>query len=591
MTTATLTTLDLLAEKGIFPDRTNHQNPKDTYLFRCPLPGHQDNNPSFSVHSDQVQWKCFPCGAGGRQGKLLELMIGPDRYAPSPKVTSPSKLFRTRDNSQKPKTRLPLQGCTLAQLAEQKAIPIEAMKAAGWYDTDWHHTPAVAIPYKDGGLRYRGGLDARDRFRWAKGSKPWLYGLEQLDKIRAGGKAILVEGETDTLSGQIMGLPVLGVPGADTWKPEWAILLAGLEVLVWREPDTGGTTLLKNVAESFDDILVIEPPPGIKDLNSLLDQCGSSGAAREFFDDLVTEGAYYYAGDDPPEPEKPSNNLGSVPIREGTPNKITSLIGTFGNSLKHRKDKSAEIAALAWPDPAGCKPTLVGRLTISDGVAKARNLVGNTWSNPFNAQRHRRAKYESILPRLDLGGPYYFREFAADDCSDAQHESLTTRIDRAGGQYLRFNHIHSRHSYTYLSDLPGEDWQPIGNLSDWLIDALTNCQAPEYQPGQKPPGRYRPVIGSRSWTTERTSTSPESTTTLTVAVAPKGIDFKHLLAVLSVQFALEAQFQPANNPIQVGPAVTFRVADLRHAEDIALAAGMTLKAIGKKKPVGEKVYI
>lgn len=71
------TTLELLADRSIFPDVENSRSIKDRYKFRCPLPGHGgDTDPSFWVHSDGIRWKCFPCGEGGGPGKLIELLDG-----------------------------------------------------------------------------------------------------------------------------------------------------------------------------------------------------------------------------------------------------------------------------------------------------------------------------------------------------------------------------------------------------------------------------------------------------------------------------------------------------------------------------------
>lgn len=32
---------------------------------RCPLPGHEDTNPSFSIYQNGTRWKCFACNEGG----------------------------------------------------------------------------------------------------------------------------------------------------------------------------------------------------------------------------------------------------------------------------------------------------------------------------------------------------------------------------------------------------------------------------------------------------------------------------------------------------------------------------------------------
>lgn len=59
------TTLDVLADRGIFQAKENLYSVKSRYHFLCPLPGHaHDVHPSFTVHADGNQWYCFPCGMG-----------------------------------------------------------------------------------------------------------------------------------------------------------------------------------------------------------------------------------------------------------------------------------------------------------------------------------------------------------------------------------------------------------------------------------------------------------------------------------------------------------------------------------------------
>ncbi|MGI9038094.1 MAG: DUF3631 domain-containing protein [Gemmatimonadota bacterium] len=62
---------------------------------------------------------------------------------------------------------------------------------------------------------------------------------------------MLVEGESDCHVLWHYGLPALGVPGAGTWKDEWASAFDGIDVIyVVIEPDRGGEALLQKLAES-----------------------------------------------------------------------------------------------------------------------------------------------------------------------------------------------------------------------------------------------------------------------------------------------------------------------------------------------------
>jgi hypothetical protein len=90
-----------------------------------------------------------------------------------------------------------------------------------------------------------------ERFRWRKGSKPSLYGLWRLDHARDEGHIFLVEGESDAQTLWHHGLPALGVPGAGTWRGEWAERLEGVEkVYAVVEPDGGGEAFWQRLAAS-----------------------------------------------------------------------------------------------------------------------------------------------------------------------------------------------------------------------------------------------------------------------------------------------------------------------------------------------------
>ena len=91
-----------------------------------------------------------------------------------------------------------------------------------------------------------------DRFRWRTGSKAGLYGHWRLESVRKAGYVVLVEGESDAQTLWHHGIPALGVPGAGTWRSEWAAHLGGLvKIYAVIEPDGGG--------EAFRDKLATTP--------------------------------------------------------------------------------------------------------------------------------------------------------------------------------------------------------------------------------------------------------------------------------------------------------------------------------------------
>ena len=163
-------------------------------------------------------------------------------------------------------------GLTLSEYAEAKALPIAFLKGLGLSELCYQGECAVRIPYCDEAgveiaVRFRLALKGDRRFRWRRGSHVALYGLPRLALAREVGYILLVEGESDAQTLWYYDLPALGVPGASTWRPDWAAYLKGLKVYVWCEPDVGGDTLLKRVGQSLPDAYVLIPPHGLKDVS------------------------------------------------------------------------------------------------------------------------------------------------------------------------------------------------------------------------------------------------------------------------------------------------------------------------------------
>ncbi|MGH9319667.1 MAG: hypothetical protein ACRD3V_07230 [Vicinamibacteria bacterium] len=129
----------------------------------------------------------------------------------------------------------------------------------------------VEVPYKNAGghvvaIRRRHALKGPRRFTWRPGDKPILYGRTYLRRFRECGFATLVEGESDCHVLWSHRFPALGLPGATTWKDEWATGLEGLRIFVVQEPDQGGETLVAKLARSpLADRLRVVRLEGAKD--------------------------------------------------------------------------------------------------------------------------------------------------------------------------------------------------------------------------------------------------------------------------------------------------------------------------------------
>ncbi len=161
-----------------------------------------------------------------------------------------------RDNTATP------QRCTLEGYAKTKKLPVEYPKKLGLRDAKYQGSQALRIPNyspedSETAVRYRLALEKSSegdlRFKWRSGSKTSLYGLERLEEARKAGYVVLVEGESDAQTLWLHGVPALGIPGVDTWKPPWAEHLYGVErVYAVVEPDVGGETLKRKLSATPD---------------------------------------------------------------------------------------------------------------------------------------------------------------------------------------------------------------------------------------------------------------------------------------------------------------------------------------------------
>jgi hypothetical protein len=149
----------------------------------------------------------------------------------------------------------PSSGCTLAEYAEAKRLPLDFLKLLRLSDCSYLGSPAVRIPYlaadgQESAVRFRIGLSGEDRFRWRSGSRPTLYGLNRLDPSK--GFVVLVEGESDAHTLWSERFPALGLPGAASWREERdAPALDEFPIVyVVVEPDRGGEAVERWLSRS-----------------------------------------------------------------------------------------------------------------------------------------------------------------------------------------------------------------------------------------------------------------------------------------------------------------------------------------------------
>lgn len=264
----------MIGPRGLYPrpiekvlDRLDGVEEHGTY-WKALCPNHGDRDPSLSISEGDDGRVLLKCHAGCETAEIVDTLglAMPDLFE------SRNGRMRGEGGSSSPsKTTATLQPCNLGNYARAKGLPVDFLKGSGLSDFTYMGEPAVRIPYRnlDGSetaIRFRTALakteDRDDRFRWRKGDKAMLYGLERLEGIKAAGYVILVEGESDAQTLWYHGFPALGIPGANNWKPQWAEHLDGLtRIYVVKEPDEAGETLVETLAVSetiSDRLYVVE---------------------------------------------------------------------------------------------------------------------------------------------------------------------------------------------------------------------------------------------------------------------------------------------------------------------------------------------
>jgi len=136
----------------------------------------------------------------------------------------------------------------------------------------------LSIPYitKTGvvDLRFRSLNPAVEpKYMGITGQETKMYNV--LDIERAGDWIGVCEGELDTITLSVcVGIPCIGVPGANSWKKHYTRLLADFErVFVFADGDQPGTEFARSLARELP-VTIVQLPDG-EDVNSAYVKYGS----------------------------------------------------------------------------------------------------------------------------------------------------------------------------------------------------------------------------------------------------------------------------------------------------------------------------
>jgi hypothetical protein len=227
-------------------DRVKRQGPG--WVSRCP--GHEDRTPSLAIGERDDGAVLLHCHAGCTVDAILASIGLEMRDLFPPKEGGG---FDTNSVLHATVQHMRPGGCTRADYAIAKRLPVEFLRSLGLAEISYVKEPAVRIPYltEDGvedAVRFRVSLNGGDKFRWKAGTKARgkLYGLSRLVRARELGYTLLVEGESDAQTAWLHERPAVALPGAAMWaEPVNARQLDGLDAIyVLIEPDKGGEAML-----------------------------------------------------------------------------------------------------------------------------------------------------------------------------------------------------------------------------------------------------------------------------------------------------------------------------------------------------------
>jgi putative DNA primase/helicase len=235
----------------------------DNALARCVF--HDDHNPSLSVNLKDGRFKCFACEAAGDVFHFYQQRHGCDFKAALAALAAQAGV------EAEPKTEF--LSLTLEEFARAKRLPREFLEKMGVGEhRSRGGTLAVAFPYPDPdgkiqAVRLRYGSPKPNKFRYRRGDKAQLYGLQWLAGIRKAGWCLLVEGESDALTCWFHKIPALGIPGKENFKACKILEDETVVFYLWQEPDAD--KLPGKVAAILPEVRVIPAPPAGKDLSEL----------------------------------------------------------------------------------------------------------------------------------------------------------------------------------------------------------------------------------------------------------------------------------------------------------------------------------
>lgn len=139
------------------------------------------------------------------------------------------------------------------------------------------HEGWISIPYLTAmnncvGFKFRRIDDAKPKYGSPTGQKAHLYNV--VDTTILSPYIVVCEGELDTvITSGVLGIPAVGVPGVQAWKPHFSKLLNGYETVfivgdndIKEDGSNPGAEFSKRVQQEVLNGTIVTLPPGM-DIN------------------------------------------------------------------------------------------------------------------------------------------------------------------------------------------------------------------------------------------------------------------------------------------------------------------------------------
>lgn len=179
------------------------------------------------------------------------------------------------------KYRESLPGSPGEEYLDSRGIPTGTTFGLGYVDEPLPghemYRGCLAIPYlrwsqwrkwSVASIRFRRLDGGNPKYMTMPGDKPRLYNTHALTRYSK--DMAITEGEIDAVTAELAGIPTVGVPGAQMWKPYFRELFMGYRnVNILADGDEPGMEFAKQVAKTLPNARIIPMPDG-EDVNSLV---------------------------------------------------------------------------------------------------------------------------------------------------------------------------------------------------------------------------------------------------------------------------------------------------------------------------------